>query len=291
MICKNCGKEFEGKFCPECGTKVEEESQQELTKCPKCGTERMGDSRFCANCGFNYLEPTTVASVEYTKHFAKTKLLKNFLCIFAKIYRWLLAGGMLFVGIVALLCLTAPTITENFLGEVNNLCTGFAAIGGKDVDVTKDVVIASIMLLVVSLIAIVYGGIQLFLSIKKPYRNVVGKKKFVFWGIDGAISIVLIVLGAIVAKQAGAEDLEGGRVGAGFAMAIVMGVFGLLFLGTRIFYELKLFKWEDTGLAKEQIAKAIEKKALSEEQKIIRKMSLIWIVIVFVLIAFILLSI
>ncbi|MDE7348703.1 MAG: hypothetical protein K2N53_03480, partial [Clostridia bacterium] len=56
--------------------------------------------------------------------------LNKFLGIFAKVYRWLIAGGMIFVGIVSLLCLTAPVITESFLGESNPLGRGFVAIGG-----------------------------------------------------------------------------------------------------------------------------------------------------------------
>lgn len=42
MICSNCCNEFEGKFCPECGTKAE----VPLTACPECGTERLGQSAF-----------------------------------------------------------------------------------------------------------------------------------------------------------------------------------------------------------------------------------------------------
>lgn len=39
MICKNCSNEFEGKFCPECGTKVEPEIT--LKECPECGAEQV----------------------------------------------------------------------------------------------------------------------------------------------------------------------------------------------------------------------------------------------------------
>ncbi|MDE7070409.1 MAG: leucine-rich repeat protein [Clostridia bacterium] len=272
MICKNCGKEFDGKFCPECGTMEQSETQQnqeqELTQCPQCGAERMGDGKFCINCGYNYLEPMQKAEESDITPSSGYVKPNKFLSVLAKIYRWLLAGGMLFVGIVSLLCLTAPILTENFLGEVNNLCTGFQAISGKEVDVPSQAVNASVMLLVVSLIALVYGGVQLFFAFKKPYSNTIGKKKFVFWGIDGAISLVLIILGAVVSQQTNSEELMDAKLGSGFAMAIVMGVFGLLFLGARIFYELKLFKWEDTGLSEEQVAKIREKK---ERKKLTKK--------------------
>ncbi len=273
MICKNCGKVFDGKFCPECGTKLEEVGQ-ELTQCPQCGSERIDNGKFCINCGYNYLEPMQshkpeeVTTQEVVVNNGKKFDVNKFLNIFSKIYRWLLAGGMILVGIVSLLCLTAPILKEDFLGEVNNLCTGFQAIGGKEVDVPSQAVNASVMLLVVSLIALVYGGVQLFFAFKKPYINIIGRKKFVFWGIDGAISLVLIILGAVVAQQANSEELMDAKLGSGFAMAIVMGVFGLLFLGARIFYELKIFKWEDTGLSEEQVAKITEKK---ERKKLTKK--------------------
>ena len=44
--CQQCGKEFEGKFCPECGAKVPENGK---TKCSKCGKEFEG--KFCPECG------------------------------------------------------------------------------------------------------------------------------------------------------------------------------------------------------------------------------------------------
>ena len=45
MKCSNCGMEFEGNFCPECGTPA----QKTVIKCPNCGTEFKGN--FCPQCG------------------------------------------------------------------------------------------------------------------------------------------------------------------------------------------------------------------------------------------------
>lgn len=44
MKCITCGFEFEGKFCPECGTPVPQPAI-----CPNCGAEVAG--KFCAECG------------------------------------------------------------------------------------------------------------------------------------------------------------------------------------------------------------------------------------------------
>ncbi|MCD8208385.1 MAG: leucine-rich repeat protein [Bacteroidales bacterium] len=46
-VCKNCGKEFVGNFCPSCGTKF-----TALRICGHCGEEVVGD--FCTKCGTRY---------------------------------------------------------------------------------------------------------------------------------------------------------------------------------------------------------------------------------------------
>ena len=44
--CLKCGKEFEGKFCPECGAKWVDPDV-----CPKCGARRGPKDKFCQECG------------------------------------------------------------------------------------------------------------------------------------------------------------------------------------------------------------------------------------------------
>ena len=46
MKCKHCGSEFEGKFCPECGTK---KPADDGWVCTSCGTKNKG--KFCVECG------------------------------------------------------------------------------------------------------------------------------------------------------------------------------------------------------------------------------------------------
>ena len=47
--CPNCGKEFEGKFCPDCGAEWQEEKT-----CPKCGAKLNGSAKFCNECGYSF---------------------------------------------------------------------------------------------------------------------------------------------------------------------------------------------------------------------------------------------
>ena len=48
--CNNCGAELASgtKFCPKCGTKVEEAQKM---FCPQCGNEIMPGAKFCTKCG------------------------------------------------------------------------------------------------------------------------------------------------------------------------------------------------------------------------------------------------
>lgn len=281
MKCNNCGKEFVGRFCPECGARV----QDEMDLCPVCGKERNDGEKFCSNCGYNF-EKQVAAEVQELPKSGRSNNTgnRNVLTVITKIYRWLLPIGMILLGLVSLLCLCAPTVTEEFLGMKNNCCSGFVALGnGANVDAPALVVNASRVLLIISLVAFIFGVMQVLLAIKKPYNTV---KKFPFWIIDGAISIVLIVLGSIVADIAKKEGING-KAGAGFTLCIVMGVIGLVLLGIRIFYELKVFKWEDTGFSKEQIEEVSEKKEHKKPGKKQIMAIVLPIVIVAVLVAII----
>lgn len=51
MYCPECKQEYEGKFCPECGTKLIE---RVVKICPNCGVEREG--KFCPECGTKLVE-------------------------------------------------------------------------------------------------------------------------------------------------------------------------------------------------------------------------------------------
>lgn len=44
--CLKCGKEFDGKFCPECGTMFVDENA-----CPKCGAIHAPGAKYCSECG------------------------------------------------------------------------------------------------------------------------------------------------------------------------------------------------------------------------------------------------
>ena len=47
--CPNCGTRHEGKYCPECGTKRQEEKS-----CPNCGAIQENSVKFCTECGYAF---------------------------------------------------------------------------------------------------------------------------------------------------------------------------------------------------------------------------------------------
>ncbi len=320
MICSNCGNDFEGKFCPECGTKAE----VPLTACPECCAERLGQSAFCANCGFSFKakpqspSPTAIAEnapqavnavitsqnvmsatqvsnsnivesdlqmanaqvqnssgvegttpqgqavqkqprqkIDFAELLAKVKMFFiNIKAPFAKIYRYFIAGSMIFAGIIALLCLTAPAQIESMLGLTNKLGSGFKALGG---DGSGAVITASVFLLLTSLASLGYGGFQIYLAMKKPYFTV---KNYFFWGVDAIICFMFFLCGCIVAGDCGSNELMKVSLGSGFGFSIAMGVFGFLFLAGRIFYELKVFDIADTKVSAEEYATICKNKSV-----------------------------
>ena len=73
--CKNCGNEFEGEFCPKCGTpvnrqenaSVQENAQKVKVRCANCGAELEEGAVFCPKCGSrtnNYMNMSGVATIE-----------------------------------------------------------------------------------------------------------------------------------------------------------------------------------------------------------------------------------
>ena len=63
--CFKCGAEFDGVFCPQCGTKYEKENT-----CPNCQSVVDGGVKFCNYCGYQFEQTATATN---DKH-AKTKI-------------------------------------------------------------------------------------------------------------------------------------------------------------------------------------------------------------------------
>ena len=91
--CFKCGAEFQGNFCPQCGAKFE------TTKtCPQCNTQLDGQTRFCNNCGYNFVEDKPVKQSKPKKQVGKA--VKNFA---QKSKAWLVAHKTLAIIVAAVI--------------------------------------------------------------------------------------------------------------------------------------------------------------------------------------------
>ena len=70
-----CGHEFEGNFCPNCGSKWQEEKT-----CPKCGTKLKGSAKFCSECGYTFTKTSKIDNQSATTP-AKNSPLNIFIAI------------------------------------------------------------------------------------------------------------------------------------------------------------------------------------------------------------------
>ncbi|MCM1306352.1 MAG: zinc ribbon domain-containing protein [Bacteroides sp.] len=70
--CINCGNEFSGNFCPNCGAKAETGLH-----CPNCGKEVSADVKFCSNCGQPISAVAQTAPVSAPISAAQTEELQN----------------------------------------------------------------------------------------------------------------------------------------------------------------------------------------------------------------------
>ena len=114
--CTKCGADFEGNFCPHCGTRVEEE----LTACPRCGARRGEGTQFCANCGFSYEKKDGSAAVAAVRR----KMAGGGAFVKAHKKPFLLGAVGLLLAVVLLIVLITNLSNIFRPSKVNNLSIG-----------------------------------------------------------------------------------------------------------------------------------------------------------------------
>lgn len=105
MKCSNCGNEFEGNFCPQCGVPAERVALIHHT-CPKCGNEY--DGNFCPACGTPASGSNTSFGPTPMSAFAPSRPKKKHGCLIAVLA---IIGFFLFVGIISSILGTASPDT------------------------------------------------------------------------------------------------------------------------------------------------------------------------------------
>ncbi len=230
MVCKKCGKEFEGTFCPYCGEKAGEGLPSE---CPVCGNPRKEDEIFCSKCGYSYVARNQSEQETHPRSGIKLDIFSGEKAakVFAGIGKawWLVEGvGTLLLGVLVLLSLSAPIMLHmGYDVSANGFVNAFT------INVDGGFTAICVVLLAIAIFLILGGSYRFFRAWKFPYGEVSSLKS---WLVDGVVVAALIVLGSIGVGKAG-EWL--GSPGAGLSFCVVLGVFGIIFFVFRILFETK----------------------------------------------------
>lgn len=229
MICKKCGTEFDGAFCPRCGEMAEEK----LTVCPVCGKERAEGETFCSKCGYSY-ENARASKEKVTRKKVDFSKVKK---AFEDKYWIIPSAGRLLLGVLVLLSLIAPVMTH---AGVNTAGNGYVNAFGVNVTTTYTVCCAA--LLIAGVYTLVYGAYTLIRAFLRRYFDV-GKK--LYYILDGVLCVIVAVIGCIGCAGAGDWYAD---AGAGLSLCVFVGIAGVALLCLRILYENK---WFDKKLASE----------------------------------------
>lgn len=93
--CYKCGREFEGQFCPDCGTKYEAEKT-----CPDCGATLDGGVNFCNHCGHRFTEDAPSPKARKENNFVE-KVKTFFVNTFNSTKTWIVNHKKQSIGILA----------------------------------------------------------------------------------------------------------------------------------------------------------------------------------------------
>lgn len=122
--CGNCGTEYEGNFCPECGAEYGK-GYVRIKFCPWCGEKLSGEVKFCSSCGYS-LRPTTHDAVIADSGAVKT--------VTEKVYGWanyirIIVFALLSVLLFAFFAGSVyETALDGLFGGISVFSGGFGAI-------------------------------------------------------------------------------------------------------------------------------------------------------------------
>lgn len=243
MICKKCGAEFDGAFCPKCGERAEEK----LTDCPVCGKERAEGENFCSKCGYAFERQATATQKPQTKiTFDKEALIGGV----RKFYKVALNIGKVFFSLLLFLILASPIMLHE---GINTAGSGYTNAFNLYVDGRFTAVCAILMIIAFySLIYGVYACVKFFV-----FRNREESKasKIIYFAANFLVFIVCCV------GCSGAGDWFA-DAGAGLSFGIFVGIVGMALSVLRFIFEDKFVNSD--GVQSVEVSddvKAVEKKA------------------------------
>ncbi len=180
--CLNCGKEFDGNFCPSCGEKFGNEK-----KCPNCGKILSETAKFCNECGYSFNNGKS-----NDNKIDKQPLLKQLLS-WAKYFPFV-AFSIFVVFLFSFYSLPVAELVigsgfpNESLGNVYSMDSGILS----EIPQAKSALIALIIIASFSLLCVIFMGICLFVK-RLYYKDVTlfNKWKVSLNSISITISFVL----------------------------------------------------------------------------------------------------
>lgn len=240
--CTNCGTEFDGNFCPECGQKRE----GEIT-CPQCGNKVANNANFCLMCGHRIAQQPEHGNEVKTKQ--KDKSLDT-AALAARVFGLLryvpMALTLLFAVLLPLLYIAPIVQADQMMGAAESI---------NVYSLDEDFYGVSVAYLVFMCIAILLSAVLLYLHINKEkrqkYIRLFGKVRISVGELAALFAVVLVYLPCLIisavamGKAAELNELLGGGLAdvifagaapkAVLSFAVIFTVFSIGAVIARIF--------------------------------------------------------
>ena len=213
MFCKNCGKEYEGNYCPYCGASAYRE-----TECPKCGRKRGEGELYCRECGykfdrkrFNFLSGKTTIKI-YSLLYLMPAII------------FFLFVGLLFAFYAAPLAITPATKIAGEIIPAESFGNIYSIV--KEYPDAKNSILA---LIIFTLLCLVFSVAVIARGLRRRSRietNGVSKtpKIYALYYIEAAITLVFFVIGIVIVNKVKKEFIgEDDELGDFFGEIVKVG--------------------------------------------------------------------
>ena len=243
MICKKCGTEYDGAFCPKCGERTEEK----LTVCPVCGKVRAEGENFCAKCGYAFERQATATQKPQAKiTFDKEALIGGV----RKFYKVALNIGKVFFSLLIFLILASPIMLHE---GINTAGSGYTNAFNLYVDGRFTAVCA--ILMIIAFYSFIYGLYALVKFFVFHNRKESKASKIIYF----AASFLVFIVCCTGCSGAGEWFAD---AGAGLSFGIFVGIVGMALSVLRFLFEDKFVNSDGAqSVEVSDDVKAVEKKA------------------------------